>query len=158
MRIALSLLSLLVLISSGCWYYSFTETPYPDLESLEIEYLSNNTTEYDLADIITQELIDEIEQSGMMKVVSQGADAKMSGSVNKYERSVHSYTEDEQPEEYRVTIGVRLQLYNQKSDKSLWERNFEAYGTYEAEDDDAEAREEAIELLLQRILEGLREG
>ncbi len=149
---------LAVLLTSGCWYYSFTEKPYPEIETVTIEYLENNTDEYDLADIITQDMIDEIDGSGLLKVVSNDADAVLSGSVTKYERSIHSYTEDEDPEEYRLTIAVKLRFYDTKNEKELWQSSFEAYGTYESDSDDAEAKEEAIELLIQRIIEGIREG
>ena len=158
MRTMLSILALMLLLSSGCWYYSFTDKPYPNIETVQIEYIENNTTEFDLADIITQDMIDEIDKSGIVKVISSNADAVISGSVTKYERTIHTYTEDEQPEEYRITISVRLKFYDSMSEKLLWESNFEGYGTYESNTDDTEAKEEALEILIQRIIEGIREG
>jgi hypothetical protein len=159
-RISVYALAILffILTQSSCWYYSFSERPYLDIETVQIEPLVNKTTEYELTDQITSLLLSAVQSSGVLKLVNRDADAKLSGSIENFDREVYTYTADEQPKEYRVLIRAKLELYDIKKGKSLWEQNFEGFGTYSADEDDTPAQQRAIDLLIQRIIQRLREG
>jgi hypothetical protein len=134
------------------------ERPYEGIETVTIVPFTNNTAEFDLADRITVVLIYAIDGGGLLKLRSQGADSEISGTLERVERSVHTYTETETPEEYRYTIRVRIVFKDLKQGKTLWESSIEGFGTYSADTDDKDAQTEAINLLNQRIQQRIMEG
>ena len=158
-KINLLVLLALTFIFNGCWYYSFTQTAYPEIESVQIIPFENTTTEYDIPDEVTNKLIESIDGSGLLEVRSKGADSQLEGSIIYFDRQVYTYTDNEQPIEYKLTIRAKVKFTDTGKDKILWDATIEGYGTYEADAvDDSEAREEALELLIQRIIQRVREG
>ncbi|MFP4459857.1 MAG: LptE family protein [Candidatus Zixiibacteriota bacterium] len=157
-NILISIILLSIIFFNGCWYYSFTDKPYPDIETVEIVPFDNQTTEYDLGDRLTGDIIDQVDGSGLLKVRNQNADSRIEGEVTSLKRSVHSYTEDETPEEYKVTIRAKISFTDLNKDKALWSSTFEGFGTYDAAAEDDQAITEALDLLIQRIIQRLRDG
>jgi len=142
----------------GCWYYSFTDIPYPDIETVEVANITNSTTQYDTADRLTQDLVAELDGSGLFKIVDSDGDGRLSGELVSFAREVNSYTPDEVPEEYRFKIVARMTFKNLRKDKVIWETSIDGTGVYPASDTDEDARIEAVKNLIQRIIQRLQEG
>ena len=147
----------LALVVSGC-YYSFTENPYPDIKSLRVVPIDNTTTEYDIADPMTESLLDKINSSGLFEVKGGAADATLSGTITSFDREVHTYTSEEEPEEYIITIKVRASFVRLSDGKKLWQSTFQGWGTYPADGDDENAIRDAVNMAAQHILDKLRGG
>ena len=153
---------LLISILGGCWYYSFTNRPYPEIDSTYVESLGNETDRFDLSPLLTEGLINELHGSALLDVVGKdAAESRISGTVTSYERETHSYTSTEEPLEYIVRIRARVTFTAKKQNEKLWESSFEGFATYPADastKDEPTAREEAVAMLVSRIMDRLRGG
>jgi len=157
-KIKLTICLLLPVIITGCWYYSFTDMPYSNLETVAFIPFENLTTEYDIAENLGLELLSELENSGLFKIENKNPDATLYGTITRFERYVNTYTSSDIPEEYRLTIQAKVTLKDMNKDKILWERTFEGVGTYKADEDDSQARIEANSKLIENIMQKVREG
>jgi len=161
-KILISLLVLIILLGSGCWYYSFTEKPYPHIENTYIEAFENETDRYDIAPAVTDGLIMKLQGAGLFKLAGrEESQSLISGIVRSYEREAYTYTAGEEPLDYIVRIRAQVEFYDVKAGKSLWKTTLEGFSTYPADEstkNEETAREEAIGLLVERIIDRLRQG
>ncbi len=150
------------LFFGGCWYYSFTDKPYPDIENVFVESFDNETDRYDLAPTLTEGIINRLHSGSLLKIVGRdGAQSIISGKVIGYELEAHSYTSDEEPLEFIIRVKARVKFFEVGTGKALWETTLEGFATYpcdESTKDAAKARDEAIALLVERIIDRLRQG
>ena len=155
-------LVLLSVLAAGCWYYSFTDRPYPDIKTTFVEPFDNETDRYDLAPSLTEALINKLHGGSLLEVVSRkNSQSRISGTVISYKHEAYSFTPDEEPLEFIVRVRAKVGFAKVGSDNILWEATLEGFATYPADEstkDEAAAREEAIGLLIERILDRLREG
>lgn len=151
-----------LLLLSGCWYYSFTDKPYPDIETTFVEAFDNSTDQYDLAPSLTEGLITELHGGALFKIAGRdNTHSIISGIVTAYENEAYSYTSEEEPLEFIVRVRARVKFTKVSNSKDLWETTLEGFATYptdESTKDEPTAREEAIDLLIDRILDRLRQG
>jgi len=152
----------IVLTTMSCWYYSFTERPYPHIENTFIETFDNETDRYDLGPLITEGLISKLQGSGLLKIIGRdGAQSIISGTIRSCEREAYTYTSGEVPVDFIVRVRTQVSFYDVKAGKTLWQTTLEGFATYPADEstkDEAAARDEAAALLVERIIDRLREG
>lgn len=162
MRIAIFFIFISVLFFSGCWYYSFTDRPYPDIKSTFVAPFDNETDRYDLAPLLAERLIDRIQGSGIFDIAGRAtAQSIISGTIVSYTKEAHSYTSAEEPIEFIVRVKARVAFTKTASDKPLWESTFDGFAMFpvdESTKDESTARTEAVSMLVDRILERLRQG
>ncbi|MFH1686857.1 MAG: LptE family protein [bacterium] len=150
------LLSIVVVWTlAGCGVYSFKPSGESDYESLAIERLTNQTQEHELADQITDLIIDAFIADGSMKVVApSSADAVLRGVFKSYSREPLAYDETDQVQSYRVTMGFEIMLTNPADDSEIWKETFSQYGVYEvATETEEDARQRAIDRLIEQIIQ-----
>lgn len=161
-KILIATLALSILVNSGCWYYSFTERPYPHIESTFVESFDNETDRYDIAPTLTEGLIAKLQGSALFNLVSESeAQSRISGVVRTYEREAYTYTAGETPLDYIVKVRAQVEFYDVQAGKTLWKQTLEGFATYPADEstkDETTARDEAIQLLVERIIDRLRQG
>lgn len=142
----------------GCWY-SFSDKPFPQIESIGMIPLENNTPEYDIAadatDYLTQKL-----SSGSAYILAEpsSADGVITGSIISYTRKVNTYDENEEPVDYIVKVKARITFTQRNNDKQLWETVFEGYSVFAIGGDETLAKQEAVKMLVERIYEKLKSG
>ena len=108
---------------------------------------------------ITQEVISRYLFDGNLKITSEkNADLILTGELVDYNRDVLRYTENNDVEEYRISIRVNLTMKDVKQDKVLWQENgFTGETTYfitgtTAKSEDTAVRD-AVTDLARRIVE-----
>ena len=81
---------------------------------------------------VTQAIVDRFIFDGNFKVVQkESADLDLKGELIDYSRDALRYTDADEPEEYRISIRVNLELWDTKENKLLWkEANFIGDTTY----------------------------
>ncbi len=84
---------------------------------------------------------------GNLKVTDKyNSDLILSGELTSYNRSVLRYTDDEEAEEYRVTITVSLRLRDARTGKLVWEEpSFSGEADYFVSGAFAESEDSAID-------------
>ncbi|RKZ28465.1 hypothetical protein DRQ36_10405 [bacterium] len=156
------IIPLTAIVLAGCWFYSFTDKPYPDIENTFVEAFDNETDRYDLAPALTEGLINKLHGGALLKITGRdNAQSIISGTVTSHVLEAYSYTAEEEPLEFIVKIEARVKFTKVASGKELWQATLEGFATYPADEstkDEETAREEAIALLVERILDRLREG
>jgi hypothetical protein len=160
-----SVLAILAAHVSGCVYSFQAGAGFPDyvktVAILPFE-LGTNVTRPELTDEIFQELLREFPRSqGLQPAGEDVADARVTGTIQRYEISTPSYragAASQAPEvlQRQVTLVVDVQIVNLVDNVVLWEgRNISVQGQYlEASESEDQGRAIAIELLIQRIVDG----
>lgn len=149
--IACLLVSLLV---SGCGVYSFTPRGKSDIKSVAVERFDNETAEYGLEDQVTDQIVDALIADGTLKVVAlEQADAVLSGILTNYDRKPAGFDENDQVENYRVTIGFDIVLKKVADDSEIWKEKISQNGVYDIDTETEDVgRQKAVELLVQEII------
>ncbi|MBU1699946.1 MAG: hypothetical protein KJ970_12230 [Candidatus Eisenbacteria bacterium] len=145
----------------GCGY-SFSGSSLPSyIKTIAIPVLENQSLDYQVADEVTQALVDRFISDNRLKVapISQ-ADAVLQGVLNAYENKVYGYSRDEAPEQYIVIMKISLALTDRVKNREIWaEENLVASGVYSpgglipgGPTSEEEARQKALEDLANDVL------
>lgn len=146
-RIPFCLAVLLLLV--GC--YTFNPAGKSSIQAIAVERFDNKTTEYDLADRMTDLVIDEILADGTMKVVSiDNADAILVGVLTGYRREPFEYDEAGVVISYSVTLTFDLLLKNPNdNDSEIWREIMVQEGVYAV---DSETEQDGQNKAVQRLI------
>ncbi len=153
---------LLTIFVFGCSYYSFSGSTLPShIKSVAVPLFTNQTTEYGIADRLTESLINALVRDNTLKVVPEGrADSVLRGSVVDYKKEAYTYDENENVKEYIVRVYVTASFEDLQKKKELWrEERLEGWGTYLAQGEtEADAQERAIAKLSDDLLNKIVAG
>ncbi len=160
---ALSLLLLGSVLASGCIYSFQAGAGFPDdVKTVAIVPFDNTTNRPELTDEVFQALLREFPRSqGLQPAGEDVAHAIVQGTIKRYDLSTPSYRpgapgQTTQVLQRQVMLTVEIQILDLIRNEVLWEnRNVSVQGQYleesETEDD---GRALAIELLVQRVIDG----
>lgn len=150
------------LSGSGC-FYSLTAGSFPDhIQTVAIIPFDNQTTRFELTQEIHEQLLRELPGSlGVRNGGEANADAVVRGEITGYDVQAPLFRPGEQGDraevlQREVTIRVRVEILDRIEDLVLWtDAGLFAQGQYlEASETEEEGRAEAIELLVQKIIDG----
>ncbi len=159
-----SCLILLVLsfIAISCGYTSRSTLP-SSLRTIHVEPFKNNVL-YDqeggrnvylplLEQKVRNEVINRFLFDGALKIANiDKADLILKGELKNYERVALRYTDNDDVEEYRVTITVSLELWDRKKQELVWsESSFSGEATFfvvgaQAKSEDAAVQDAMVDL------------
>jgi hypothetical protein len=150
-------------LASGCMYSFQAGAGFPDhVRTVAILPFDNETTRPEITDEVFSELLREFPRSqGLQPAGEDVADAKVVGTIRRYDVSTPSYRSSgtgNVPEvlQRQVSLSVEVQIINVVDNEILWESSsIMVQGEFleESETED-EGRAVAIELLIQRIIDG----
>ena len=149
----------LILLSS-CGYRIAYHLP-PDIRSIAIPILKNETYQPGIEVPITNQIITEFLRDGSLKVRKKGdSDLLLSGKIIAYKRNVIAFDPEDtdEPIEYRLYLRLRFSLKDLRTDKVLWKistltgkTTYFVSGNYSKTE--SEALREATEDLAQKVVE-----
>ena len=133
----------LLLLISGCGYYSFTGATIPEhLGSIAIPLVEDNSisTVSAMDEEMTQLLIDRFVRQTRLSLEPNelAADALLSLIITRYDNVPTSVSGNEQATRNRVSITVSVQYQDQVEDAELLNRTFSAFEEYGPFDPDQE--------------------
>jgi len=112
-----------ILFHTGCVSYGFTGGSLPEnIKTVQVILFEDNTNRYDLklAETITSGIAAEIERQKLLEIDNSAeSDAKIFGTVTKYEESVVSQSKDEIADERKITISINLTFYDRTKSKTI---------------------------------------
>lgn len=159
---AVSALALTMLLS-GC-IYSFRAGSFPPehISTIAVQPFDNDTELFELSNEVYDELLRNLPRAlGIRTAGEDVADAVVRGTIVRYDVVAPNYRAGEagQPTEVlqrQVTISVRVEIVDLVENVILWEEaNVSAQGQFiEASETEEVGRVEAIELLVQKIVDG----
>jgi outer membrane lipopolysaccharide assembly protein LptE/RlpB len=152
---ALGILLVLTITSGGCGVYSFSGAGKAPFSSIAVVQFENKTPEYQLADRLTDAVVDAFIRDNTVPVKDMSrAEAVLNGSVNGYRRDPYTYDQADVVKEYVVKVTIHVKVVKNGSEDVYWEEDFFAQGIYDANtetEDDGQTR--AIDLLTSTILD-----
>jgi Lipopolysaccharide-assembly len=156
-----SLLGCVVLVA-GC-NYSFRSGSFPEhIRTVAILPFDNETTRFELTQEIHEQLLRDLPRAlGITNAGEDVADAIVRGTITRYTLSTPLFRPGQQQDQVdvlqrEVSVSIRVEFVDVANNEILWEEaSLSVKGQYleesEGEDD---GRAEAIELLVQRIVDG----
>ncbi|MBI4409641.1 MAG: hypothetical protein HY561_08040 [Gemmatimonadetes bacterium] len=152
-----------VLLVAGCNYGFQGGGGFPShLRTLYIESFENHTAQFELEQQLFTRLLDRVPRAlGVRPAGREVADVVLRGRILRYDDVAQSYRLGEagqaaQVLEHQVQIAVAVELIDPKANLVLWEsQSLTGRGVYRPDSQpDLKARTEAIEHLVQQILDG----
>jgi len=138
----------------GCGVYTFNPKGQSEIKSITVERFENRTTEYELADQMSDLVIDAFIKDGNLRIVSlENADAILNGLLTRYERKPYKYDLNDQVESYEVVMDFDVALKKPATDSEIWKEKMTQRGIYNVADETEEiGRQKAIKLLVEAII------
>ncbi|MXW81062.1 MAG: hypothetical protein F4Z57_19160 [Gemmatimonadetes bacterium] len=149
--------ALVALCIGGCAYYSTSGGLLGGIRSIGIPVADNQTSEFAVAERLTERAIDAYAEDGQLRVVDEeSADALLQLNVISIEDRPFTYTTAEQTEQYRFAVLVAAELVKVEDGEVLLAlAELEGWGTYDAALAEEEGRDPAMERALDMVLEEL---
>ncbi len=149
--------ALAALYIGGCAYYSTSGGLLGGIRSIGIPVANNQTSEFAVAERLTERAIDVYAEDGQLRVVDEeSADALLQLDVVSIEDRPFTYTTAEQTEQYRFAVLVAAELVRVADGEVLLALSeLEGWGTYDAALAEEEERDRAVERALDMLLEEL---
>ena len=123
-------ISLIIYISS-CSYYSLAGSIPSHIKSVHIPLFENQTSEFDLSEDITDSIIEQFNQTGLLKIVDEAnSSSVLKGTIKNISNGPYTYSKNESVSEYRYKIDVQIEWYDIKYDKNIIKSNYSGFGAY----------------------------
>ncbi len=156
-----TLVFIAVLTAGGC-NYGFRSGSFPDhIRTVAILPFDNDTNRFELTQEIHEELLRALPRAlGVTNAGEDVADAVVQGRIVRYDMTTPLFRSSQQPGQVdvlqrQVSIRVEVELIDLVENLILWDdRGLSTQGQYLEGESEEIGRAEAIELLVQRIVDG----
>lgn len=149
-----------VLVTSGC-NYGFRSGSFPDhIRTVAILPFDNDTNRFELTQEIHEELLQTLPRAlGVTNAGEDVADAVIQGRIIRYDLTAPLFRANQVGQvdvlQRQVSIRVQVELIDRVEDVILWDNlALSTLGQYLEGEPEEIGRIEAIELLVQRIVDG----
>ena len=149
-----------VLVAGGC-NYGFRSGSFPDhIRTVAILPFDNDTNRFELTQEIHEELLQTLPRAlGVTNAGEDAADAVVRGRIVRYDLTSPLFRSDQLGQvdvlQRQVSIRVEVELIDIVENVILWDdRGLSTQGQYLEGEPEEIGRIEAIELLVQRIVDG----
>lgn len=162
-RACAAAVAILLLSGVGCNYSFIAGAGFPEhIRTIAILPFENETARFELGQEIHEALLRQLPRALGLNPAGEGAaDAVVSGSILSYELTAPLYrrgqeTESVQVLQREVVLTVRVEVLDREAYTILWDNTrLRVVGQYlDASETEENGRTEAIELLVQEIVDG----
>lgn len=115
------IIMLIALIISGCSYSVYT-TGYPHLKTIQVLPVENQTSNYDLRDMVFNFLVDNYESDGRLKLVGLSPDCQLECHILDYTNKIVSYS-GSSIDEYEVRVLFDVTFTDLKKNQVIWQNS-----------------------------------
>lgn len=149
-----SVVILLLTAAIGCGVYTFNPGGESEYKTMAVARFDNETAELDLADRVTDLVIDALIADGTYDVVPEGqADVVLTGVLTRYERSPLEYDENDNVQSWRVQMSFRISLMNPSDESEVFSELMSQQGVYDVDSETEEdAQQKAVDRLIEQIV------
>lgn len=120
-RIKLVCAMILLLCMGGC--YSTRSGLPTHIRTVEVPVFGNNTQEIGLEGILTRYIIQEINLTPGLSVVSENGDATLSGRIGNVVSRINLRDRDDRPASASITVYASYDFYDNKEGRRIRRRN-----------------------------------
>ncbi len=155
----------LMAVLSAC-SYSVYSNAYPHLKKIRVQAFENKSSDYAIGDLLLNRLVLEIRNDGRLKLVTQGPDCTLEGSILSYEEKIYSYDTANQVQDYQLRLTVAVIFTDLVSNQLLYEnKSLQLTELYAVGEDSsarfktrAEAQAELITSLFKTVIQNSLEA
>jgi len=119
------------LVFISCGFYSMAGSIPPHIKSISIPLMENQTAEFGLAESITDGILNQFNEAGILSVTDvDAANSILNGKIIKVTEGPYTYSKQESVSEYRYKIDIKIEWFDVLNQKNIHEGSYSAFGAY----------------------------
>ncbi len=145
-----------LIAGNGCGIYTFSGNVPGHLKSVAIPDFENQTAEYGVEEMLTDELLDAFRNDNSLKIRDlDEADSVIRGVIVNIDDQPATFSSDAVVDEYKITVTVAVEFYDRILDKVVWEERLSNYGMYPFSSGASAERDEGLEEAVGKLAEDI---
>ena len=128
--------SLSIFMLVGCSYYSMAGSIPANINNVYIPLIENDTAEFEISENLTSKITQEIAIQNILKITDDGnSDSTILGVITSATDGPFTFDSNEQVDEYRFSISLKILWVDNENEKNLIEKTFTGFGNYSINND-----------------------
>ena len=120
----------------GCSYYSMAGSIPANIKNVNIPLIENDTAEFEISENLTSKIIQEIAIQNILKITdNNNSDSTILGVITSASDGPFSFDSNEQVDEYRFSLSLKIIWTDNENEKNLIEKTFTGFGNYSINND-----------------------
>ena len=128
--------SLSIFMLVGCSYYSMAGSIPANINNVYIPLIENDTAEFEISENLTSKITQEIAIQNILKIAdNSNSDSTILGVITSATDGPFTFDSNEQVDEYRFSISLKILWVDNENEKNLIEKTFTGFGNYSINND-----------------------
>ena len=128
--------SISIFLIVGCSYYSMAGSIPANINNVYIPLIENDTAEFEIAENLTSKITQEIAIQNILKITDDSnSDSTILGVITSAADGPFTFDSNEQVDEYRFSISLKILWVDNENEKNLIEKTFTGFGNYSINND-----------------------
>jgi len=120
----------------GCSYYSMAGSIPANIKNVNIPLIENDTAEFEISENLTSKIIQEIAIQNILRITDDSnSDSTILGVITNASDGPFSFDSNEQVDEYRFSLSLKVIWIDNENEKNLIEKTFTGFGNYSINND-----------------------
>ena len=120
----------------GCSYYSMAGSIPANIKNVNIPLIENDTAEFEISENLTSKIIQEIAIQNILRITDDSnSDSTILGLITNASDVPFSFDTNEQVDEYRFSLSLKVTWIDNENEKNLIEKTFTGFGNYSINND-----------------------
>ena len=125
-----------IFIIVGCSYYSMAGSIPANINNVYIPLIENDTAEFEISENLTSKITQEIAIQNILKITDDSnSDSTILGVITSATDGPFTFDSNEQVDEYRFSISLKILWVDNENEKNLIEKTFTGFGNYSINND-----------------------
>tara|TARA_E500000331_G_scaffold274706_1_gene266947 strand:- start:3532 stop:4107 length:576 start_codon:yes stop_codon:yes gene_type:complete len=123
--------SISIFLIVGCSYYSMAGSIPANINNVYIPLIENDTAEFEISENLTSKITQEIAIQNILKITdNSNSDSTILGVITSATDGPFTFDSNEQVDEYRFSISIKILWVDNENEKNLIEKTFTGFGNY----------------------------
>ena len=128
--------SISIFLIVGCSYYSMAGSIPSNIKNVYIPLIENDTAEFEISENLTSKITQEIAIQNILKITdNSNSDSTILGVITSATDGPFTFDSNEQVDEYRFSISLKILWVDNENEKNLIEKTFTGFGNYSINND-----------------------
>ena len=128
--------SISIFLIAGCSYYSMAGSIPANINNVYIPLIENDTAEFEISENLTSKITQEIAIQNILKITDDSnSDSTILGVITSATDGPFTFDSNEQVDEYRFSISLKILWVDNENEKNLIEKTFTGFGNYSINND-----------------------
>ena len=128
--------SISIFLIVGCSYYSMAGSIPANINNVYIPLIENDTAEFEISENLTSKITQEIAIQNILKITdNSNSDSTNLGVITSATDGPFTFDSNEQVDEYRFSISLKILWVDNENEKNLIEKTFTGFGNYSINND-----------------------